>query len=307
MIGKQLSPIELWRDRVRRHGLYYVIKLIEKNEPPKIIINSFWRSGSTYLLELLANTTGMRPYFEPLTPRERSFGALYKHLNFNFNLDRLHPDVDSNTIGLINQTIEKSKYHENWVYQNADLGNFKARNGKVMKVVTGAHILPHINKNGIKLIHLQRDVKDVAKSFVNSAWTKRFFKDVDLRYLMQSKDPSVSRFYQPVESFLNLGQFQLHESVAIYKTLTDEFVKRQMPQILLVTFENLKTNPKQVLNQILDKTGVALNDEKFEAFQYVPSRMTVYNQNKRNLNEREIQDIDSIVERLKSILSIHAI
>ena len=299
MIGKKLSTKELFLDRVNRHGLYYAIKLIERNEPPRIIINSFWRSGSTFLLELLANSLKMRPYFEPLTPIEPKMSFLYHDLDFPFNLDRLHPVITEQHQVDLHNVLGSSKFSSKWVYQNANTRNFIASNGKIMKLVNGAHVLPHIGHSSL-IIHLERDIFEVAESFLNSMWTKNFFKNVDLTYLCDVEDIQVSSFYAPFKEYLNISAYKLHEAVAIYKTLTDAYVERFTQNFIQISFAELKLKPNDIINRINDITGIPFEESVIEKYTQKPSRMTVFNEKKVKLDSNQKQEIRVLYEELKS-------
>ena len=292
-----LSKSSLWRDRVKRHALYYAAKSIEKNEPPKLIINSFWRSGSTYLLEFLADVFFLRPYFEPLSPREPVFQACFNSLPQTMNHERLYPvpaDVNQDLI----KVLEASRFQSKWVYQCQSLRNVGAKNGKLVKMVRGLHLYPELIRAGIPVIHLKRDVLEVAESFLNSKWTLKFFEGIDLNYLLHSADESVAAFYKKYQRWLNLDAYPLIEQVAIYHCLTELFAEHFEKNIYMIDYAEVVANPAKIAQRVSDKLGLLYDDKEIERFQNRPSRMTVYNAEKKKLNADERARVLAIREEI---------
>jgi len=291
-----------YRDRLRRYGLYYSTKVIERKAPPKIVINSFWRSGSTLLLEFLADIFQMRPYFEPLVPGEPKSQFLFDDApNQNCNPDRFHPVLSNDADKMaFKRLIEESSFQSKWVYQCQSRNNFTASNGKILKMVRGAHLLPRIQNVGAEVIHLSRDVNRVAKSFINSKWTNQFFKNVDLTYLAHVKNPKVSGFYKNYLEFLDLRKFNLVEQVAIYHTLSEKYVRLHNPDITYVDYEEFLNNPEDLLQILSKKLNIDYDLVQVVPLLSRPSRMTVANLDKRSLTKEEKNTIKQIVERISA-------
>lgn len=291
----------LYLDRINRHGLFYATKLIEKKSPPTIVINSFWRSGSTFFLELLAQVFEMRPYFEPLTPKEPAFNFLYENNNAAYNLERIHPTLEDvykeQMISVFNATIYQSK----WVYQCQTLENFRARQGKIVKLVTGTHLLSLFQNEQTKVIHLNRNVIEVVESFLNSKWTKRFFEHLDLSFLCLSDQENIARFYQRHIDYLNIGERPLIEGVAIYHTLVNKYVQMNYENVLWVNYQSLITNPIDVFQRVSSELGLSFLESDIEKYRKRPSRMTVENSDKRKLTISEIKAVNSLVDRIESL------
>jgi hypothetical protein len=299
LINPSLSRRVLLQDRLKRHGLYYATKCIEKQGPPVLVINSFWRSGSTLLLEFLADLFKMRPYFEPLTPREPTFNSVYQRLDvLKVNLERLHP-VDSD--GQVLHLINTGSFHSKWVYQCQSAQNFTAQNGKLMKLVTGAHIVPQMLVQGTPVVHLSRDVFKVAESFLNSKWTNRFFDGIDLSYLINETQSEVAAFYSPFANFLDLRKFTLVEQVAIYHTITERYVRTLAPSAIFVNYEDFLEKPYELVNELSQLLNLAFDGSKINSLLSRPSRMSVHNTNKRKLTKSEKETITQIIERIQSV------
>lgn len=293
-----LKKSDLWADRFRRHGLFYATKVIEKAEPPRLVINSFWRSGSTLLLEFLAAAFNMRPYFEPLTPREPQFKSVYAPFNTAaFNLERMHPitaDVEVDVTKIL-----AKKFHSKWVYQCLTPDNFRGQNGRIVKLVTGAHIVPELLKMEIPVLHIQRDIEDVAQSFINSKWTLRFFRDLDLSYLLKSSDKTIAAFYARFHKWLDLRPFNLIEQVTIYHTLTELFVQQFGSNAMFTSYKTLTQNHTKVADQIAQILGLEYDSTKINQAIKRPSRMTVFNENRRQLSAAEVNRIRTIKSKIE--------
>ncbi len=292
----------LLKDRLQRHGLYYATKLIEKDEAPKLVITSFWRSGSTLLLEFLADLFSMRPYFEPLTPREPKFAAIYKSLeSLGCNTERLHPiDVDQQ----IQKQLLSCTFQSKWVYQCQTRQNFLGANGKIMKLVTGAHVVEKLQNQHGAVVHISRDVFKVAESFINSKWTNRFFEGVDLTYLATSSNLQVAAFYAKFAEFLVLRKFSLVEQVAIYHTLSEHYVRAFAPKAIFVNYEDFLRKPERLVFELSQILNVSFEASKINFLLKRPSRMTVHNVNKRELMDVEKGKIIEIIDRIQGISSI---
>ncbi len=287
------------KDRLRRHGLYYCSKLIENNDSPKILINSFWRSGSTFLLELLSEVFLLRPYFEPLTPREKRFQFLYNDLKHDFDVERMNVSVSDVDIEKFVQLMNSCKFDSKWVYRCQTTRNFTANNGKILKLVNGAHCLNLVDDNKTLIIQLERDVFQVVLSFVNSRWTNKFFKNLNLGYLLKSDSTTVRLFYKRHLDFLKIHEWSMIEGVAIYHTLISKFVREHNSEVMYINYDEIINEPDTIINQISMNTGLNYNKEIIEKYLHKPSLTTVKNLNKRKLTNSEIQSIKNIVQKIE--------
>ena len=77
------------------------------NSPPRIVLGS-GRSGTTWVLDCLAEANGLRPVFEPLHPKESEIGAKYAY-------DVLTSSDDADDLATYLTGIAAGEIHARWI------------------------------------------------------------------------------------------------------------------------------------------------------------------------------------------------
>ena len=181
--------METTAKRIERNTIFYLNKYLQPVPTTRVIINGYWRSGTTFLQEYISDVFKLKPFFEPLRPFVEEFESLFDCYKVTHRKDVINPVmINSMQREMVLHRLERLEFDSKWVYQGLDWSSLKFQSGGVVKFVRASHILGKLSEAGFKCIQLERDPKAVLLSFANSDWTVDFFNNVNLKKILVGYD-----------------------------------------------------------------------------------------------------------------------
>ena len=240
-----------------------------KRNPEILVINGFWRSGTTFFQELLQQAFHTEFLFEPLNgvvPKSKEL-ILFKKpdtsvenrktsmLSLNFD-DCLEKEW-------LKSAITHFNYHS-WVkslYKVENIGTYN-NDRLVIKFVNAHFFLNQFNDRNIKTIHIERDLIQTMNSFKKTKWTT-FFKSLNLYdalpVIFFKKYPD--RFNCLINYVHNQENYLL--KVALYKLLTDFWVKTSSKQTIFYNYHQITNDAEHVLSDISNQLNWKIKQKNY--------------------------------------------
>ena len=276
------------------------------DNPEILIVNGFWRSGTTFLQEIIQKTFHTEFIFEPLNEvvpiskklfdqkgvrDDKLFRKISMYdLNFKSNTDK-------NWINQIKSHFGYNKWTKS-LYKRKHIGTYNNRK-IVVKFVNAHFFIKDLTNMDYKTIHLKRDLIETISSFKKTKWTS-FFEKLNLfESLPENFFKKYPTEFNALITYVNSEENYLIK-VALYKLITDFWVNEENLNILHIKYEDVMTNFESVIKDISAFTGWSIRDEDFEKIKKTPSRMSqkyaisqdgIYNKSKVKLDKNEIDKI----------------
>ena len=246
------------------------------------IISGFWRSGTTWLLQSVANSLDAKSLFEPLLPHigpyEKAFSARYPSSLFSkrvksggimpycsHDLDdfpglkrHLRHMLVGALPGHFVRTVRESKKKGEKTTSRITRFRYRIqeafRRHIVVKLVRGALILPLIAEEfHPNILHVRRDPRAVVASYKRQDWTD-WMKESSLQDLLLSPPDGRSDVFRRWEQEIqNIDEMGYAARIAGYWALTEWYVDRHGNEsnIASVRYERLCTEGAGHLNDAL--------------------------------------------------------
>ena len=293
MIEKKIRQI------VKRRGIAYNLKnpewvldaIMSSQISPSsnsILINGFWRSGTTWLLEVVSQAWRAKPVFEPLIPRLKSYKpylkAQYSHMMREDGtfVDGLMPYCDAPMVDcpqltgylelvlsggsldyftrLTRESIrERRGHHSRWRLLRVA---YRIQDGLQTRVVTKfvrAHlILPAlIQRYGMPVLHIRRDPRAVVASLKRQKWAD-WIRQTNLSTLLLETNDGRETYFSRWDS--DIRRLDDHSSyiarLAGYWSLTERYVEEHTDnsKVIFVQFEDLCRGHEEYFNELISDT-----------------------------------------------------
>lgn len=161
---------------------------------PLLFLSGFWRSGTTWLQEVLARTTHAKTIFEPFSPLNENYRILITHLTgqssesaiqtFFPNLQ--HPETANVLMPYLAMALE-GHCHGRYAILLRDTITEGLRSRVIVKCVRSAISLPVIHRTfDVPVVHIRRNPCAVVASLAKTGWSWDFNK-VTLRELITNR------------------------------------------------------------------------------------------------------------------------
>ena len=288
------------------------------HNPEILIINGFWRSGTTFLQEIIQKTFHTEFIFEPLNEAVPISKKLFDQKGIKddkifrkismFDLN-FKSNIDKNWINQIKSHFGYNKWAKS-LYKRKHIGTYDNRK-IVVKFVNAHFFIKDLTNLDYKTVHIERDLIETISSFKKTKWTS-FFEKLNL---FESLPESFFKKY-PTEFTALITHVNSEENylikVALYKLITDFWVNKENPNILYIKYEDVMTNFESVIKDISVFTGWSIKEKDFEKIKKAPSRMSqkyaisqdgIYNKSKLKLDNNEIEKIKKMNNKFIKTIS----
>ena len=285
-----------------------------------VLVNGFWRSGTTWLLEVVSQAWRAKPVFEPLVPSLKSYRPYLKaHYSHMMREDKTFVDglmpycgasmADCPQLAgylelalsggspdyftrLTRENIrERRGQHSRWrllrvAYRIQDALQTRV----VTKFVRGHLILPAlIQRYGMPVLHIRRDPRAVVASLERQKWAG-WIRQTNLSTLLLEPNDGRENYFSRWDS--DIRRLDENNSyiarLAGYWSLTERYVEEHTDsnKVIFVQFEDLCRGHEGYFNELIPDT-VKLHAKKddFAAESKTSNRKT---------------DIRSVEDRLRS-------
>lgn len=293
MFGKQLKVKEIAKvifsccDRINGHFV---------DTSQTIVINGFWRSGTTWVQEVIGKAIGAKMIFEPLQARARPFKSKmhlkfpeefdYKHLNGlmpchsvgNFSFFQYFDLIDAAQKGILTDSyiLRRQKL--------LDLGRMFNRK-VVVKYVRGTLFLSSLARHyNCPVIHIYRDPRAVISSiFRNPNWGEGTFSSLDLKkQLLEVGDDRLEFFSQYSSEILRISKHSPIEQVTAYYCLTEKFLLNELSKyehgnLSVMRYEDIVLTGFKNIVEKLNNFGFVVDLSTVQTYGAIPSSTQYYN------------------------------
>lgn len=289
-----------------------------KTDPiESLFIHGFWRSGTTYLQELVSYVFKARTIVEPWNEACPETKRLMDRINLNKDpiyrkLYMPEYNVDEFENWMI--SLERGTLSGEWIRSTStwSMLNSQYRSRIVTKFVRGAFLVPQFTSQyKYPWIFLKRDLHSNIDSFKRTKWTYWFDK-IDLEVLLL--DQAHGNYFVSFKEFISKWNKQgFIAKVAAYKLLTDYYVEQNIVEAngLIVKYDELVNNPMIVIEQIRKITGWEIKNLDWINKTQKASKFTAstsigqtggFRKAKNSLTDKEKDLLDEIEYEFLSIL-----
>lgn len=255
-------------------GLYRIDRAIAPRVriEDSLIISGFWRSGTTWIQNSLAELIDAKMVFEPFHPHNPEMGPVYAHAGMSFtstHTNMFMPFVSSGApedhpVFALTALALRSVLRHRWtrVYRTRLADAFRPR--VAVKFTRAALCLPAIRQQfGNPVLHIRRDPRAVIASAVykTNRMGGKFTTRFDLNHFLLGIPDGRSAIFHAYRSEIARLQAQdLPVRLAGYwalseRALEDEFAAISKSRTCFICYEALAQDPERHAVEILGKLG----------------------------------------------------
>ncbi|WP_259048471.1 sulfotransferase domain-containing protein [Salinibacter ruber] len=242
------------------------------------VITGYWRSGTTWVQQVISHSLQARRIFEPLYPKiirysrlrptyvskiggERPLDAAWMPFskgNLPVSFQKYLRDCLTGRICLTHQSGIKGY----WL-RSARNTQWEALQPRVVvKFVRGQLMLPGLLSTfDVPILHLRRDPRAVLASFKRKGWVDWFRCDTPLQHLLlrggDGREEYFGQWRNDIEQIDHAGS--AFGQAAAYWVLTERYVDEvpaENENVRIVRFQRLKEERNSYLLDVLDALGV---------------------------------------------------
>ncbi|MBN1274284.1 MAG: sulfotransferase [Candidatus Aminicenantes bacterium] len=280
-----------WIHGIKRAGFHEVSFFFDHlfsgtiDTSKSIIVSGFWRSGTTWLQQLLASVSRAKSVFEPFYPE-----VLWNHKTFIYRnlpnksscfLQTYMPfyEHDFSTNLEMKSFLDKvitSDIKSVWLRRGRKNISDSFHRRTVIKMVRGQLCLNAIHKTfHCTIVHIYRDPRAILASVKRGNWWKDWLDSFSLReQLLEQPDNRNTFFGKWKEDIVRYDRQSPEQRVVAYWALTELYVQHCISQygtpINFICYDDLYSHGKQIIYNILDRVHLSY-DKKEEIDLDMPS------------------------------------
>jgi len=272
-----------------------------------LIINGFWRSGTTWIQECVANHLKAKTVFEPLCPYANSYRVEEHRRSHPQGMPSEHgfmplfSDLDK---GIIDRCLQ-SRVPGGWIRGHRRTLSESLRRRVAVKFTRAHFLLPVLcDYYSIPIIHVWRDPRAVVASVLRTEWLD-WLQHIPVSALLLDKDPRKDFFSTRRHYLEEVGARSVAKRIATYWSATERYVvtsTHDRKDVALVNYENTVRDSGSDLAHILHcfgldpKRSFTVLEESSpttdRSVSSVEDRLTSW---KKELTDDQISDINSVV------------
>ncbi|WP_446348050.1 hypothetical protein [Coleofasciculus sp. F4-SAH-05] len=265
--------------REAQSRIFYPINLLtaDKIDISKcIVVNGFWRSGTTWLQDTLSAATNAKAVFEPFAPRA---GYFYKtipeikppqHDPTFLNLLIPYQDHNFREGSHLKLIVDKALLdllpHRNTQRSIRPI-SYYSRDRVVVKFVRASLCLKAIyNDWPVSIIHIYRDPRALIHTIMRIQYWRAIFEQLSLsKQLLQINDGRKNYFSRWENDILELDQQDLSSRLAAYWALTEKYVvdsfqnQQNKNRFYIVNYDEMVLGGSDYLKIVLEEMKMQFN------------------------------------------------
>ncbi|MEQ8383464.1 MAG: sulfotransferase [Coleofasciculus sp. A1-SPW-01] len=264
--------------------IFYPINLWESQKidiSKCIVVNGFWRSGTTWLQDTLSAAINAKAVFEPFGLRSDYFYKAMPEINppqhdFTF-LNLLMPYQDHNfgegsyLKSIIDKALLDLLPHRNTQMTIRPI-SYYSRDRVVVKFVRASLCLKAIyNDWPVSIIHIYRDPRALIHTIMRIDYWRAIFEQLSLsKQLLQINDGRKNYFYKWEKEIFELDQQNLISRLAAYWALTEKYVldsfsnQQKQNRFYIVNYDDMLLEGSDYLRRVLDEMKIEFNNLDLE-------------------------------------------
>lgn len=255
MINKRLKES---RDKTGLFVWYMIDKLASPLVKPNesLVLNGFWRSGTTWLQQVLCNALNAKPVFEPFAAQVPHIQQYLGGFGSQFTDEKIvksfmpyaSPEKEWPIAleRIVQQSLKSTLKRHHFTYAGRESFKDSLSQRVVVKFVKGTCLLPAIvNKFAIPTLHVRRDPRMVIASICKKpGWGGRIFDDLSLKQqFLEIPDGRYCIFDRFEEDIISADKGSIVGKIATYWAITEWFLQQSKEytqgHIVIEKYENL--------------------------------------------------------------------
>jgi len=317
--------------REAQSRIFYPINLFtaDKIDISKcIVVNGFWRSGTTWLQDTLSAATNAKAVFEPFAPRAGYFCKAIPEINPPQSdptfLNLLIPYQEHNFgEGSHLKLIVEKALLDLLPHRNTQMTirpiSYYSRDRVVVKFVRASLCLKAIyNDWPVSIIHIYRDPRALIHTIMRIPYWREIFDELSLsKQLLQINDGRKNYFSRWENEILELDQQNLTSRLAAYWAITEKYVLDSFQdqhdhRFYIINYDEMVLGGSDYFKRVLEEMKIQFNTLALEknwsktSPTSVEKKMSTYGKRKSNdrlyswkseLNQSDQNAIRDILKR----------
>ncbi len=240
-----------------------------------IVVNGFWRSGTTWLQDTLSTATNAKAVFEPFAPRAGYFCKAIPEIKPPQNdptfINLLMPYQDhhfceaSHLKLIIDKALLDLLPHRNTQRSIRPI-SYYSRDRVVVKFVRASLCLKAIyNDWPVSIIHIYRDPRALIHTIMRIQYWRAIFEQLSLsKQLLQINDGRKNYFSRWENEILELDQQNLTSRLAAYWALTEKYVLDSFQdqhdhRFYIINYDEMVLGGSDYLKRVLEEMKIQFN------------------------------------------------
>jgi len=289
-----------------------------------VLVNGFWRSGTTFLMEMLSKKLGAKYVFEPLDTSAEllttqqiifsyysSFESTESKVFFPFSEN--HIERTSSLFKTLNHSLRGDVYGKRITPIN------KALNDVLKRKIVLKSVRCHLALNGISntfnipVIIIHRDPRSVLASLKRNDWGGKWIKSLSLKNELLSKNDGRIKYFQQMKDLISYyDRFPKYKrAIAYWGFITKYIVDLKNEDFIQIDYNSFAEKPNEILNKIF------MARQHFKIFrnykEYVPNNFESFTTNEKRFgldlnsrlfswkNELSLKEINFVEEMVRKL------
>jgi len=274
-----------------------------------VVVTGFWRSGTTWLQQIVANAFNSKPVFEPLHPdtdRKDCFAlgrwketaslsdvkAFMPYCRDLDNRPRLRSHLRSALMGQLPGS---------WVRRDYSIQDI-VRKRTVVKFVRAQLLIPVLQEEfGCKLFHIRRDPRSIVASMFRGNWGE-WIKNMDIENLLLFPNDGRREIFSCYSRVIkHFNEKSLVYRLTAYWYITEKFVSENIKNCKVISYKKLVKRGNNYLKKSLGfrvKEKVIKKESSTSSRSKKNVKKRLHNW-KRDLNKEKIKRVEKTVEIIK--------
>lgn len=236
-----------------------------------IVVSGFWRSGTTWLQQSLADMLEAKTIFEPLHLTVPGIDIFYPKAHGTMHWDYYAVFMPFHQGRLEDSSAEHKFFEEalrgmtpgRWVRRLRSGVILESRHHRVvLKMVRGQLLLRALYDTfSLPIVYITRDPRAIVASLTRSDRRFTFWDDISLvRQLLEPDDGRRNFFSQWEESIRRIDREDNIARLTAYWALTELYVRYSFAdrreQVIFMSYEDLCREREEVVRRIIEQVGV---------------------------------------------------
>jgi len=237
---------------------FAVDKIISPAVRPKesLVLNGFWRSGTTWVQQVLSSALDAKPVFEPFAEKVPHTCRYLEGVDSKLLMEEVakpfmpYVATKSDWPKVLEEVVQDSlistldRHH--YTYAGRQSYKDSLKRAVVVKFVRGALLLPAITQRfSVPTLHLRRDPRMVIASICRQPrWGGGLFEDLSLTQQFLKIPDGREHIFEPFyDDIMNADKGSLVEKIATYWAISEWFIQQSdefhAGRIILAKYEEL--------------------------------------------------------------------
>ena len=261
---RQLHPEDIQYQRIRKRlklNAYFMLDhcVAATGNVSPIIVSGFWRSGTTWLQQLVADAMDAKPIFEPLDPSTNPATVLGQGEDCRADIPFSPAELSSqdwHVLDLAFQGISPNRSGFNYLCRR----NYTEalRRQVVVKFVRSQMIFDALQDRyqPIAAIHLSRHPMAVIKSMEKTDWSWSF-DDIDPADRYGHTPPLAKPVADDIAALKRDGHSEIYQKVAALWAITEKAMQA-VPNVTSCKYEALVLDPETEFPALMRRAGLRI-------------------------------------------------